>query len=101
MAIELLYVDEGVLDWLSVHKSNMSMADIGTDPRLGYKEFKVIAACGLTLKQIHVVLLSYFCGKTERDIGEIMRIDRSTVNEHLLYAKKKMFKKLKKIPNIR
>ena len=97
MAIELLYVDEDAIEWLNVNKSVMSMADMETDPRLGYKEFKVIADCGLTFKQIHVVLLFYFCGMKQREIARIMRIDRANVSQYLTWAKKKIYKKLLKI----
>jgi len=96
MAIEIVYVDEDVLDWLSVHKSDMSMADMETNSQLGYAEFKVLTDCGLTLKQFHVVLLYYFCGVKQVEIARIMGIDESTVREHLTYAKKKIFKKLSK-----
>ena len=96
MAIELLYVDEDVIEWLNVNKSVMSMADMETDPRLGYKEFKVIADCGLTLKQIHVVLLFYFCGMKQTEIAGIMRINQSNVSGYLSQSKKKILKKLTK-----
>ena len=96
MAIELLYVDEDAIEWLNVNKSVMSMADMETDPRLGYKEFKVIADCGLTLKQIHVVLLFYFCGIKQPEIARIIRTSRPTVTIHLKRAKKKIRKKLLK-----
>ena len=96
MAIELLYVDEDAIEWLNVNKSVMSMADMETDPRLGYKEFKVIADCGLTLKQIHVVLLFYFCGMKQREIARITRTSQPTITVHLKRANKKILKKLLK-----
>ena len=96
MAIEIIYVEEEVLDWLNIHKSPMPMACMETNSHLGYAEFKVLSDCNLTLKQFHVVLLYYFCGKSEREVGRIMKIDRSTVNEHLMYSKKKILKKLTK-----
>jgi len=94
--IELLYVDEDTLDWLSVHKSPMPMAEMETDGYLGYEEFKVLADCGLTLKQFHVVLLYYFCGKKQAEIARIMRINQSNASRYLSQSKKKILKKLTK-----
>ena len=96
MAIELLYVDEETLDWLSVHKSPMLMHEMETNGHLGYEEFKVLADCGLTLKQFHVVLLYYLCGKKQVEIARIMRINQQNVSNYLFWAKKKIFKKLSK-----
>ena len=95
MAIELLYVDEGALEWLNIHKSAMSMAEMETDPRIGYAEFKVLTDCNLTLKQFHVILLFYFCGMKQTEIARITMTSQPTVAEHLQYAKKKILKKLK------
>jgi len=95
-SIELLYVDEDYLDWLSVHKSPMPMVDMETNGHLGYEEFKVLADCGLTLKQFHVVLLYYFCGKKQPEIARITRTSRPTVTIHIKRAKKKILKKLLK-----
>ena len=96
MAIELLYVDEETLDWLSVHKSPMLMHEMETNGYLGYEEFKILADCGLTLKQFHVVLLYYFCGKKQAEIARITRTSQQTVATHLKRAKKKLLKKLLK-----
>jgi len=95
MAIEIVYVEDDVLDWLNFHKSPMPMAEMETDSRLGYAEFKVLADCGLTLKQFHVILLYYFCGMKQREIARITRTSQPTIAEHLQYAKKKILKKLK------
>ena len=96
MGIELVYVDEDTLDWLSIHKSPMLMHEMETNGYLGYKEFKVLADCGLTLKQFHVVLLYYFCGKKQAEIARIMRLSQQAVSQYLVWAKKKILKKLLK-----
>ena len=92
----MIYVDEAALDWLNFHKSPMSMAEMETNNRLGYAEFKVLADCGLTLKQFHVILLYYLCGMKQREIARITRTSRPTVTIHLKRAKKKILKKLLK-----
>ena len=94
MAIDIIYVDDDVLDWLNIHKSYMSMAEMETNQRLGYKEFKCLVGCGLTLRQFHVVLLYYFCELNQSEIARIMRIDQSTVSQYLMWSKKKILKKL-------
>ena len=93
---KLVYVDNDTLDLISANDSPMPMADMETDSRLGYKEFKVLSDCNLTLKQFHIVLLYYFCGKKQREIARIMSISPQAVSNYLMWAKKKILKKLKK-----
>ena len=96
MAIELVYVKENTLEWLNAHKSPMPMVDMETNGHLGYEEFKVLADCDLTLKQFHVVLLYYFCGKKQVEIARITRTSQSNVAHQIIKAKKKILKKLQK-----
>ena len=96
MAIELVYVKENTLEWLNAHKSPMPMVDMETNGHLGYEEFKVLADCGLTLKQFHVVLLYYFCGKKQPEIARITRTSKQSVSIHIQRAKKKILQKLLK-----
>jgi len=96
MTIEIVYVEEDTLEWLNFHKSSMPTSDMETNPRLGYAEFMVLADCGLTLKQFHVALLYYFCGKKQREIARIMRINQSNASRYLSQSKKKILNKLTK-----
>ena len=94
--MDLITVDEETLDWLNFHKSPMSMAEMETNRELGCAEFRVLADCGLTLKQFHVVLLYYFCELKQREISKIMRMNQSNVSRYLSQSRKKILKKLTK-----
>ena len=94
--IEIVYVEEDTFDLMSANNSPMPMADMETDSRLGYKEFKCLASCGLTLKQFHIIMLYYFCGLKQDEIARITRTSVSSVQNQVQKSKRKILKTLKK-----
>lgn len=91
----LVYVGSGAkLDYLA-NDSDLTLADMQTDVRLGIQEWHYVKQAKLTEQQMQTVWLYYWEKLTMKQIGVKLEISEPTVHKHIRYAKKKLIKMLK------
>ena len=94
---EISYVGgDRELDYLRMNKSALKNHKcVVNDIELGEEELEVLENLNLTDRQIECVVMYYINEMTEEEIAEELGIHHTTVSQHIEYAKKKLWKKLK------